>query len=94
MSVPVDVLAVMDEVAGKIWRADDSDPILALADESRAAVAELIEAAEGYAEAEAALANRELAGINAEKQEKLLRRINGAREYFDAALALVKGGAQ
>lgn len=46
MSAPVDVLAVMEELAGKAWRANDSDPILALADGARAAVAELIEAAE------------------------------------------------
>lgn len=44
MSAPVDVLAVMNELAGKIWRQNDSDPILVLADEARAAVAELIEA--------------------------------------------------
>ncbi|KOQ78852.1 hypothetical protein ABW45_04580 [Stenotrophomonas maltophilia] len=46
MTTSVDVLAVMEELAGKIWRQDDSDPILALADEARAAVAELIEAVE------------------------------------------------
>lgn len=46
MNDKVDVLAVMEELAGKIWRQDDSDPILALADEARAAVAELIDKAE------------------------------------------------
>lgn len=62
--------------------------------EASHAVAELIEAVESYAEAEAALANRELAGINAEPHEKLQRRVHSAREELDAALARVKGGAQ
>ncbi|HFF6210398.1 TPA: hypothetical protein ACGCHH_000310 [Stenotrophomonas maltophilia] len=51
----VDVLAVMDELAGKIWRANDSDQILALADEARAAVAEV------FAAAHASLVARDLA---------------------------------
>lgn len=51
----VDVLAVMDELAGKIWRANDSDQILALADEARAVVAEV------FAAAHASLAARDLA---------------------------------
>lgn len=50
----VDVLAVMDELAGKIWRANDSDQILALADEARVAVAEV------FAAAHASLAARDL----------------------------------
>ncbi|OWB46502.1 hypothetical protein [Stenotrophomonas maltophilia] len=50
----VDVLAVMDELAGKIWRANDSDQILALADEARAAVAEV------FAAAHSSLAARDL----------------------------------
>lgn len=48
MKKNVDVVVVMDEMAGKIWRQDDSDPILAVADEARAAVSELIEATTAY----------------------------------------------
>lgn len=85
MSASVGVLAVMDEMAGKIWRADDSDPILSLADESRAAVAAMIEALEGLDEAYCR------AGPQLTRDERMedRKRLIAAR----AALARVKGGA-
>lgn len=93
----VDVLAVMELAYRHLNGGTDSlstaEFVAAHAGmkEVRAAVAELIEAADGYAEAEAALANWELSGINAESQEKLQRRVHSARERLDAALAGVKG---
>ncbi|WP_312321215.1 hypothetical protein [Stenotrophomonas sp.] len=91
MSAPVDVLAVMDS---KIRDAEQDGKTSAVQmREARAAVAELIEAAEAYAEAEAALANRETDGINAESIDRLQPRVHAARRDLDAALARVRGAA-
>jgi len=59
--------------------------------EARAAVAELIEAAQAYAEAESALANREFHGINAESIDRLQPRVHDARRDLESALARVTG---
>ncbi len=102
MSRGVDVLAVMDrcqsyvdDAAGfpeqfkpSVVKRDQSD-----LNEARAVVAELIEAAEAYAEAEAALADRELEGINAESLDRLQPRVHAARRDLESALARVRGAA-
>lgn len=90
MSTSVDVLAVMEDV-GQVLCGWGCVATARKIEDSHAAVAELIEAVESYAEAEAALANRELAGINAEPHEKLQRRVHSAREELDAALTRVRG---
>lgn len=89
MNDKVDVLAEMERASNRLFDAGLHGGLSI--EEARAAVAELIEAAESYAEDEAALANRELAGINAEPHEKMQRRVHSAREQLDAALARVKG---
>jgi len=88
----VDVLAVMDAVQRRL---DDSfgNHSFPEFERSRAAVAELIDAAEAYAEAEAALANRELHGINAESIDRLQPRVHDARRDLEFALARVTGAA-
>ncbi|WWW34553.1 hypothetical protein V8017_16220 [Stenotrophomonas rhizophila] len=109
MSRSVDVLAVLDSAKRVAALCDPlvrsaqhpaSNSLEAQAfnlrgeiDAARAAVAALIEAVETYAASEAALVNRELAGINAEPHEKLQRRVHSAREELDIALARVRGAA-
>lgn len=61
--------------------------------EAIAAFSGLIGASDGYVEAEAALANRELGGINVEPHENLQRRVHAARQDLESALARVNGGA-
>lgn len=101
MSRPVDVLAVLDSARKTLWdsipnRASWTDEQLSQEDdirEARAAVAELIEATEAYAEAEAALAGRELEGINAESIDRLQPRVHATRRDLESALARVRGAA-
>lgn len=98
MSAPVDVLAVMARDATAAWNDRHGDREIQEflgkeSNEARAAVAELIEAADAYAEAEAALANREIEGINAESIDRLQPRVHAARRDLEVALARVKGGA-
>lgn len=81
MNAPVDVLAVLEEMAAAIWQADYSDPMLPLADEAHAAVAELIEAAQDAA----------FVQINRRTPANDLGRAKQLR--LRAALARVKGGA-
>lgn len=59
----------------------------------RGDVESVIEAAEVYAEAEAAMANREINGINAESIDRLQSRVHAARHDLESVLARVKGGA-
>ncbi|WP_312321311.1 hypothetical protein [Stenotrophomonas sp.] len=100
MSAPVNVLEVMDREArvANAYRLESGADTLAAdaaedAAEAIAAVAELIEAAEAYADAEAALANREIEGINAESIDRLQPRVHAARRDLDSALARVRGAA-
>ena len=94
MSRGVGVLAVMDAAARSLWI--EGQPVNAHAADlisARDAVAEMIEAAEAYAEAEAALAGRELEGINAESLDRLQPRVHAARRDLESALARVRGAA-
>lgn len=51
----------------------------------------MIEAVEAYVEAEAALSNREIGGINAQSIDRLQPRVHAARRDLDSALARVRG---
>ena len=95
MSAPVDVLAVMDELAGKVWRADDSDPILALADKARAAVAELIEADSAFDAAASEVATYEAMTPYPSRNYRTVCYVQyrEAMARRAAALARFKGGA-
>lgn len=99
MSASVDVLAVLDRASGmaRTVAGLSGDPkarkLLQELASTRDAVSELIEASDAYVGAEAALANREYDGINAEPYEKLQSRVHHARHDLEAALARV-GGAK
>lgn len=95
MSAPVDVLAVLRRHA-ESHRASAGSDAYSAQEAPRlqyavSVVAELIEAVEAYAEAEAALANREIKGVNAESLDRLQPRVHAARSDVERALARVKG---
>ena len=62
-----------------------------IVNEARAAVAELIEKAHEFFDAQEALDNRELMGPNADDHDKLMRRRNQARRELETVLARVGG---
>lgn len=89
MNTSVDVLNEMERASSRLFDAGLHGDLSL--DVARDAVAELIEVAEEYADAEAALANREIEGINAQSIDRLQSRVYAARRDLESALARVKG---
>jgi hypothetical protein len=88
MSAQIGVLAAIDAAIEGIQGEDYACPDL---EDAYGAVVDLIEAVEAYAKAEAALANREIEGMNAESLDRLQPRVHAARLDLENALARVKG---
>lgn len=89
MSAPIGVLAAMSRTSNALARVDVDDILRADLIAARAAVAELIEAANDYADAQGALDNHETAGPNADDYWTLRRRCNVVRSRFFDALARI-----
>lgn len=86
MSAPVDVRVILEELAGKVWRENNSDPILPRADEALVALTELIEVVGLVNDAAVAHYGDAMA------LHLALSATGGLNERLSAALARVKGG--